>query len=176
LETAQKRDPQLKKELLHKDCKYHLKDFHGGGGGTSRSLMCYNNKIVVPKHLQKHVIDWYYITLCLLWHPGINRTEATITQYLFWHKMRDQITNYAHACPTCQRNKHKAKKYGHLPPKEAEVTPWDKMSINLIGPCTIRRKENNDLICECITLSLLLIQQQQVSLKYTSMMTKDQSL
>jgi RNase H-like domain found in reverse transcriptase len=74
LETAQKRDPQLKKELLHKDYKYQLKHFHGGG--TSRSLICYNNKIVVLKLLQKHVIDWYHITLC---HPGINRTEATIT-------------------------------------------------------------------------------------------------
>ena len=63
LETAQKRDPQLKKELLQKNSKYQLKDFHGGG--TSRSLICYNNKIVVPKHLQKHVIDWYHITLCV---------------------------------------------------------------------------------------------------------------
>jgi len=149
LETAQKRDPQLKKELLQKNSKYQLKDFHGGG--TSRSLICYNNKIVVPKHLQKHVIDWYHITLC---HPGINRTEATITQHLFWPKMRDQITNYVQACPTCQRNKRKVKKYGHLPPKEAEATPWDKMCIDLIGPYTIRRTGNNDLICKCITLSL----------------------
>jgi RNase H-like domain found in reverse transcriptase len=80
LETAQKRDSQSKKELLHKDSKYQLKDFHGVVGGTSRSLICYNNNIVVPKHLQKHVIDWYHIALC---HPGINRTEATITQHLF---------------------------------------------------------------------------------------------
>jgi hypothetical protein len=151
LETAQKRDLQLKKELLNKCSKYQFKDFHGGG--TSRSLIFYNNNIVVPKHLQKHVIDWYHITLC---HPGINKTEATITRHLFWPKMRkgDQITNYVQACPTCQRNKRKVKKYGHLPPKEAEATPWDKMCIDLIGPYTIRRKGNNDLICKCVTLSL----------------------
>jgi hypothetical protein len=35
--------------------KYKLKDFHGGG--KIRSLICYNNKIVVPKHLQQHAID-----------------------------------------------------------------------------------------------------------------------
>jgi hypothetical protein len=97
--------------------------------------MCYNNKIVVPKQLQQHVIDWYHITLC---HPVINRTEATTTQHLFWPKMRDQITNYVQACPICQRNKHKVKKYGWLLPKEteAEVTSWDKMCIDLIGPYT----------------------------------------
>ena len=66
--------------------------------------------------------------------------------------MRDQITNYVQACPTCQRNKRKVKKYGHLPPKEAEATPWDKMCIDLIGPYTIRRKGNNDLICKCVTM------------------------
>ena len=54
--------------------------------------------------------------------------------------MRSQITNYVQACPTCQRNKRKVKKYGWLPPKEAEATPWDKMCIDLIGPYTIRRK------------------------------------
>jgi len=51
LETAQKRDPHLEKELLNKSCRYKLKDFHGGG--KSRSLICYNNKIVVPKQLQQ---------------------------------------------------------------------------------------------------------------------------
>jgi len=119
------------------------------GGGKTRSLVSYNDKIVVPKQLQRHVIDWYHTTLC---HPGINRTEETISQHLFWPKMRDQITNYVQACPTCQRNKRKVKKYGHLPPKEAEATPWDKMCIDLIGPYTIRRKGKTDLICKCVTM------------------------
>jgi RNase H-like domain found in reverse transcriptase len=49
LELAQERDPQLKKELLNNTSKYKLKDFLGEG--KIRSLICYNNKIVVPKHL-----------------------------------------------------------------------------------------------------------------------------
>jgi RNase H-like domain found in reverse transcriptase/Integrase zinc binding domain len=111
LELAQKRDPMLKKELLNNTNKYKLKDFHGGR--KIRSLMCYSDKILVPKHLQQHVIDWYHITLC---HPGINRTEETISQHLFWPKMRDPITTYVQTCPSC----------GWLPPKEAETSPWDK--------------------------------------------------
>ena len=66
--------------------------------------------------------------------------------------MRDQITNYVQACPTCQQNKQKVKKYEWLPPKEAGATPWDKMCIDLIGPYTIRRKGKQDLICKCVTM------------------------
>jgi hypothetical protein len=66
--------------------------------------------------------------------------------------MRIQITNYVQAYPTCQRNKRKVKKYGHLIQKEAEATPWDKMCIDLIGTFTICRKANNDLIYKCITM------------------------
>jgi hypothetical protein len=44
-----------------------------------------------------------------------------------------------------KETKEKSKKYGWLPPKEAEATPWDKMCIDLIGPYTIRRKGKTDL-------------------------------
>ena len=42
------------------------------GGGTTKQLACYKDKIVIPKMLQKHVIDWYHT---VLGHPGIIRTE-----------------------------------------------------------------------------------------------------
>jgi transposase InsO family protein len=147
LDTAQQADPSIKKELRKDSCKYHIKDFHGGG--ITRSLVCYKDKIVVPTQLQQHVIDWYHTTLC---HPGINRTEESIAQHLFWPKMRNQITNHVLACPTCQRNKRKVKKYGWLPPKEAEAIPWDRMCIDLIGPYKIRRKGKSTLECRCVTM------------------------
>ena len=119
------------------------------GGGTTKQLACYKDKIVIPKMLQKHVIDWYHTVLC---HPGINRTEETISQHLWWPKMRDQITKYVQACPTCQKNKRKQKMYGHLPPKEAEAEIWDKMCVDLIGPYKIRRKGKPTLECKCVTM------------------------
>jgi transposase InsO family protein len=147
LDEAQQRDSEIKKELAKDKTKYHIQDFLGGG--KTRSLVCYKNKIVVPQRLQRHVIDWYHITLC---HPGINRTEESIAQHLYWPKMRDQITNYVRSCPTCQRSKRKVKMYGHLPVKEAESEPWDKMCIDLIGPYTIQRKGKEDLKCKCVTM------------------------
>ena len=46
----------------------------------------------------------------------------------------------------------KQKKYGILPPKEAEALIWDKMYIDLIGPYKIRRKGEPDLVCKCVTM------------------------
>jgi hypothetical protein len=94
---------------------YLLKDFHGGGKTTS--LVCFKEKIVIPGRLQKHVMNWYHTTLC---HPGINQTEETIGQHLWWQKMRAHITNYVQICPLCQQNKRRQKKYGLLPQKLAE--------------------------------------------------------
>jgi hypothetical protein len=67
--------------------------------------------------------------------------------------MRNQITNSVKVCSTCQLNKRKtSKKFGHLPEKEAEVIPWVKMCIDLIGPYTICRKGQKNLICKCVTM------------------------
>src|SRR5687767_4251471 len=148
LEKAQQADKQLLKNLnMDKNNMYHTQFFHGGG--VTKQLICHKDKIVVPTLLQKHVIDWYHTVQC---HPGINRTEETISQHLWWPKMREQITKYVQSCLSCQRNKRKQKKYGRLPPKEAEALIWDKMCIDLIGPYKIRRKGKPDLVCKCVTM------------------------
>ena len=58
---------------------YHTKSFRGGG--TDIDLICRNDKIVVPKVLQKYVLNWYHTYLL---HPGSDRTEATMRQHLYW--------------------------------------------------------------------------------------------
>ena len=50
------------------DTKCELKDFHGGG--KQWSLVCYKDKIVLPKGVQQHVIDWHHTMLC---HPLVQR-------------------------------------------------------------------------------------------------------
>jgi hypothetical protein len=147
LKIAQGKDKTIQNILKMTNSKFAMKEFHAGEKSTP--LICYNGKIVIPNLLQKHVINWYHTTLC---HPGINRTEETIGQHLWWPKMRDHITNYVKICPLCQRNKRRQKKYGLLPPKLAEATPWDKLCVDLIGPYKIRRKGKEDLICRCVTM------------------------
>ena len=112
---------------------FALKPFHGGG--TTTQLICYKDKIVVPKTLQNRVIDFYHTRLC---HPGINRTEETISQYFYWQNMRNDITKAVSTCAICQKQKKQRKKYGHLPVKEAECLPWERLCVDLIGPYDIK--------------------------------------
>ena len=56
--------------------------------------------------------------------------------------MRNQITNPEIVYSTCQLNKRKtSKKFGHLPEKEAEAIPWDKMCIDLLAHLPFAEKD-----------------------------------
>ena len=54
--------------------------------------------------------------------------------------MQKDIRKHVRKCPTCQQLKLKTKKYGHLPEKEAECIPWEKLCVDLIGPYSIPNK------------------------------------
>ena len=58
--------------------------------------------------------------------------------------MRPQKANTVKTCPTCQKTKHSTRKYGHLPPKDPEATPWETLCVDLIGPYEIPIKGTND--------------------------------
>ena len=103
----------------------------------------------MPKALQLRTVQWYHDILC---HPGRTRTEATIAQHFHWPNMRKHVEKVCSTCSICQLNKRNKKKYGHLPEKEAEATPWDKLCVDLIGPYTIKRKKKKDLILWCVTM------------------------
>ena len=143
----QSKDKKIRKLALTKPDSYALKEFKSAG--KRFDLICHDDKIVIPSTLQQRIVDWYHN---YLGHPGINRTEETISQHLWWPKMRDHITNSVATCKSCQRNKRRHKKYGHLPAKEAEAKPWDKLCVDLIGPYTINRKGAKSLICRCVTM------------------------
>jgi hypothetical protein len=144
---AQSSDKDILKELQKDKPKYELLPFHIAG--KMRELVCHNEKIVIPKSKHKQVVEWYHH---YLGHPGINRTEEMISQHLWWPKMRDYITNSVNGCAICQRNKKQLKKYGHLPEKEVEAIPRDKLCVDLIGPYKIRRKGKTALVCRCVPM------------------------
>ena len=86
IQKEQVRDTKLI-DYAAKRSEYSLEVFHGGG--KSRQLLCKNGKIVIPKTLQRHVVEWYHTMLC---HPGITRTEDTIQQHFTWGGLRDDVT------------------------------------------------------------------------------------
>ena len=129
------RHQQEDRDLLNNvrtDKNYVIKDFTAAK--RVRKLICLNNKIVVPKTLQKHIVQWYHVQLC---HPGMTRTELTIRQHFTWGGLSTTVKNVCASCHTCQLTKTKRVKYGKLPEKEAEAVPWDVLCIDLIGPYKI---------------------------------------
>ena len=144
----QTQDTELQQKVLDND-KYSLTTFRGGG--KSYDLITYRRKIFIPKSLQRRTVDWYHGYLC---HPGETRTEQTIRLHYYWPNLRDTVHEVCHKCHSCQVTKKQHKKYGHVPPKEAEATPWDILCIDLIGPYTIYRKnkKKDPLILWALTM------------------------
>ena len=105
--------------------------------GTEVVTQC--DKVYIPAPLQSRVVAWYHHYLS---HPGQTRLEATIRQVYTWPRLREHVHQYCRTCDKCQLSKKKRLKYGLLPAKTAEVTPWKRMNVDLIGPYTI--KNSND--------------------------------
>ena len=134
ISLAQETDEELKRMALN-NAEYSLVTFRGGG--KSYDLITRSGKIVMPKSIQRRTADWCHGFLC---HPGETRTEETIRLHYYWPNLREMVKEVCQKCHNCQITKQKFKKYGHLPPKEAEATPWDTLCIDLIGPYQINRK------------------------------------
>ena len=97
--SYQQRDPELQ-NLVGVDTNVSPKTFRGG-----EQLLCYKNRIFVPKVLRKHVVEWYHTYLL---HPGETRTEETIAQHLYWPKIRKLVQEHVKACEKCQLAKENA--------------------------------------------------------------------
>ena len=96
-------------------------------------------------------VQWYHDTLC---HPGETRTEQTIRQHYWWRNLSEDIDihQFCKKSPVCQKTKTSKKKYGHLPEKKAEATPWDTLCVDLIGPYKITKRGTSDLTLHCVTM------------------------
>lgn len=143
---AQQADKTLHR-LMQTSQNYHFKTFRGGE--VERTLICYKDKIVIPNDLQKRMVQWYHDTLC---HPGMTRTEQTIRQHFWWKTLREDVQQLCSTCDVCQKTKVTHTKYGHLPEKDAECEPWERLCVDMIGPYTIKRKGKKPLILWCVTM------------------------
>jgi Integrase zinc binding domain len=147
LQREQQQDKHLCRLLQKPTNQFRFNTFRGGG--TSRTLICHNEKIVVPDTLQKRIVQWYHETLC---HPGMTRTEQTIRQHFWWKTLREDVQKQCAACDICQRTKVQHVKYGKLPEKEAEGDPWEKLCVDMISPYTIKRRGKDPLTLWCVTM------------------------
>ncbi len=57
--------------------------------------------------------------------------------------MRETIQSITKSCKSCQVNKRRQLKYGHLPSKIVISTPWEALCVDLIGPYTLKGKDGS---------------------------------
>ena len=146
LAHEQGRDEEIKRFLREKNKRFKTEVFKHSG--TEYRLVTRDGKIYVPKVLQEPTVEFYH---GLLMHPGETRTELTVAQHYCWLGMRNTVQEVCSNCQSCQLAKPKFAKLGHLPPKEAEVIPWQTLCIDLIGPYKIG-KGKQQAILHCMTM------------------------
>ena len=103
---AQNTDDNLKKLTKLDKYKINLVD--------DTEILCKNGKLVIPKSLQQHAVEWYHH--CLQ-HPGATRLEETSRGSMYWKGMQCIIRAYVQNCKKCQVNKKCQKQFGKLPTK-----------------------------------------------------------
>jgi Integrase zinc binding domain len=81
----QQKDKDLKK-LAKGNARYHIQECKFSG--QIYQLVVREDKIVLPKSLQKKAVEWYHKILC---HSGETRTELTLGQHFCWKGMQNTV-------------------------------------------------------------------------------------
>ena len=148
ISQKQQNDAEIKKLVRQKPEEYNKKSFRRGDK-TYEIVTNKEDKIVLPKSMQKRATEWYH---GVLMHPGETRTELTMGQHFTWKGMRRTVQNVCQRCKACQLNKPKLRKLGHLPPKTPEEIPWERLCIDLVGPYTVGTNKKNEATLHCLTM------------------------
>jgi hypothetical protein len=104
------------------------------------TCVCKDGWLVIPKPLQVRAVKWYHH---YLQHPGHTCLKETMNAAMYWKGMRTTIRSLrTKSCKSCQINKRRSQKYGHLPSKTNYTIPWECSCVDLIGPYTLKGKDN----------------------------------
>jgi hypothetical protein len=66
--------------------------------------------------------------------------------------MHTTIRSITKSCKTCQINKKRSLKYGHLPSKIVLSIHWEALCVDLIGPYTLKGKDGSSIDFMALTM------------------------
>ncbi len=113
------------------------------------TCVCKDGWLVIPKPLQVCAVKKY---LHYLQHPRHISLEETMNAAMYWKVMCTIIQSLTKSCRSCQINKRRSQKYGHLPPKTVYTIPWECLCVDLIGPYTIKGKDGLQIDFMALTM------------------------
>jgi hypothetical protein len=120
----------------------------------NRTCVCKDGWLVIPKPLQVHAVKWYHN---YLQQPVTTRLEEMMNTAMYWKGMRTTIQSLTKSCRSCQINKRRSRIYGHLPPKTVVTNPWECLCVDLIGPYTLKGKDNLQIDFMALTMINMLL-------------------
>jgi len=118
----------------------------------AHELITKNDKICVPKDLQKKCAEWHHLTLM---HRGEKRLELTTAQRCTWIGLSAACISACKRCANCAVCKKRDKKCGLLPPKPTpEIIPWRTLCTDLVGSCKFGNKKQPEthIKFHCMTM------------------------
>jgi hypothetical protein len=92
---------------------------------------------------------WYHH---YLQHPGYDRLKGTMKAAIYWKGMQTTIRSITKSCKSCQVNRRRQLKYGHLPLKIVISTPWEALCVDLIGPYTLKGRDGSAVDFMALTM------------------------
>jgi hypothetical protein len=105
-------------------------------------------KIAMPTSMIDDLINWCHATLN---HVGMTRSHGTILTNFHHPRLKAQTEQRVANCDACQRNEAIGPGCGELPERDAQLLPWNKVAVDLIGPWKIstngQELEFNALTC-----------------------------
>jgi hypothetical protein len=114
------------------------------------TCVCKDGWLVIPKPLQVCAVKWYHHYLL---HPGHTHLKEMMNTAMYWKGMCTTIWSLTKSCKSCQINKRRSRKYGHLPPKTVYTIPWECLCVDLISSYTL--KGNNNLQIDFMALTMI---------------------
>ena len=84
------------------------------------TCVCKDGRLAISKPLKVCIVKWYHL---YLQHPGHTCLEEMMNAAMYWKGMRTTIRSLTKSCKSCQINKRRSQKYGHLPPKTIYTIP-----------------------------------------------------
>jgi hypothetical protein len=115
----------------------------------NESCICHEGKLVISKPLQRRASIWYHH---YLQYPEHTRLKETMKAAIYWKGMRTTIRSITKSYKTCQINKKRSLKYGHLPSKIVLSVPWEALCVDLIGPYTLKGKDGSSIDFMALTM------------------------
>ena len=77
----------------------------------------------------------------MLGHVGESRLFDTIAAHMIPPTLRRRVEEYVSTCQVCKMMKLLGKGYGHLPPREARLQPFEEIACDSIGQLSFQHSQ-----------------------------------